>query len=305
MNIDKFYNFFCKTLQKVYTETRELEAIFFLLTTHFLKCDQITVLFKLSQKEKINSFIYKKLKKKLWELKNNRPIQYVIGKTSFFGMDFIVNEKVFIPRPETEELVSWIIQDHKDHNITTYPYTKKNSDQIQIFDIGTGSGCISITLKKKLPQIQHIYAADFSHEILSIARKNATFHNVKIFFKKIDILKNLISIPIKKYPVNIIVSNPPYIRLSEKKLLHPNIFQYEPFQALFVPDEDPLIFYKEILFWIKEKFTGKVCVYFEINQFIHLDIMNFMKKTGFRNIEIRKDIQGFFRMIRAIQYITT
>ncbi|WP_317168592.1 N5-glutamine methyltransferase family protein [Blattabacterium cuenoti] len=272
-----------------------METLFFLLTTHFLKCDQITVFLKLSKKEKINPFIYKKLIRKLWELRKNRPIQYVIGKASFFGMDFIVNEKVFIPRPETEELVSWIIQDH-----TT------NSEKVQIFDIGTGSGCISIALKKKLPKIQQIYAIDFSHEILSIARKNALFHDVKIFFKKVDILQNLISIPIKKYPVTIVVSNPPYVRLSEKKFLHPNVFQYEPFQALFVPDEDPLIFYKKIIFWIQKKFigTGKVCIYFEINQFIHFEILDLMKKTGFLNIKIRKDIQGFFRMIRAIIQIT-
>ncbi|WP_317167997.1 N5-glutamine methyltransferase family protein [Blattabacterium cuenoti] len=266
-----------------------METIFFILTTHFFKWDQITVLLKLSKKEQINSFQYKKLIRKLWELRKNRPIQYVIGKTSFFGMDFMVNEKVFIPRPETEELVSWIIQDHK-----------KNNEKIQIFDLGTGSGCISIVLKKKLPKIQQIHAIDFSHEILSIAKKNAMFHDVRIFFKTVDILKNLTSIPIEKYPMTIIVSNPPYVRFSEKRLLHPNIFQYEPFQALFVSDEDPLIFYKKIIFWIQKKFTGKVCIYFEINQFIYSDILDLMKKTGFLNVEIRKDIQGFFRMIRVI-----
>ncbi len=289
MYLDEFYHFFCKTLQKVYPEKKEVETIFFILTTHFFKWDQITVLLKLSKKEQINSFQYKKLIRKLWELRKNRPIQYVIGKTSFFGMDFMVNEKVFIPRPETEELVSWIIQDHK-----------KNNEKIQIFDLGTGSGCISIVLKKKLPKIQQIHAIDFSHEILSIAKKNAMFHDVRIFFKTVDILKNLTSIPIEKYPMTIIVSNPPYVRFSEKRLLHPNIFQYEPFQALFVSDEDPLIFYKKIIFWIQKKFTGKVCIYFEINQFIYSDILDLMKKTGFLNVEIRKDIQGFFRMIRVI-----
>ncbi|WP_185854564.1 N5-glutamine methyltransferase family protein [Blattabacterium cuenoti] len=296
MSIDKFYHLFYEALQEVYPDSKELESLFFLLTTHVFKCDKTTIILKLSKKEKIEDYIYKKLIKKLWELKKNRPIQYVIGKTSFFGMDFLVNEKVFIPRPETEELVSWIIQNHK-----------KNSENVQVFDLGTGSGCIGITLKKKLPKIRHIYAVDISSESLFIANINSKFHKEKIFLRKVDILQNLISLPIlKKYPVNIVVSNPPYIRISEKKLLHPNIFQYEPFQALFVPDENPFIFYQKILSWIKKKFTGVlVCVYFEINQFLHLDFIEFMKKKGFRNLEIRRDFQGVFRMIRAIYYKNT
>ncbi|WP_185859632.1 N5-glutamine methyltransferase family protein [Blattabacterium cuenoti] len=296
MDIDKFYHLFYDSLQEVYSDYQELESLFFLLTTHVLKCDKTTIILQLSRKEKIEDYIYKKLIRKLWELKKNRPIQYVIGKASFFGMDFIVNEKVFIPRPETEELVSWIIQDHK-----------KNSENVQVFDLGTGSGCIGITLKKKLPKIRHIHAVDFYPESLFIANINSKFHKEKIFLRKVDILQNLISIPIqKKYPVNIIVSNPPYVRISEKQLLHPNIFQYEPFQALFVPDDDPFIFYQEIISWIKKKFTeGLVCVYFEINQFIHLDFIEFMKKNGFVDMEIRRDFQGFFRMIRAIYYQKT
>ncbi|WP_317168622.1 N5-glutamine methyltransferase family protein [Blattabacterium cuenoti] len=272
-----------------------MESLFFILTTYMFQCDKTTILLQLSRKEKISFIIYNQLIKKLWELKKNRPIQYVIGQTYFFGMKFIVNEKVFIPRPETEELVYWILQDHKNfiHN-----------KPIQIFDIGTGSGCISITLKKKKPEILHVYAIDSDKEALNIAFQNARLHNVKISLKNIDILKDKID----TYPkmdnnyVNIIVSNPPYVRLSEKKFLHPNIVQYEPYQALFVPDEDPLIFYKKISFWIKKKLTGIVYVYFEINQFIYSDIIYFLKKIGFLNIEIRKDYQGFFRMVRAVYY---
>lgn len=209
-------------------------------------------------------------------------------------MKFIVNEKVFIPRPETEELVYWILQDHNKDDNHDHP--------IQIFDIGTGSGCISITLKKKKPEIVHIHAIDSDQEALDIAHQNAKLHNVKISLKNVDILKDGMSIPPKMNQnyVNIIVSNPPYIRLSEKKFLHPNIVQYEPSQALFVPDEDPLIFYKKISFWIKKRLTGIVYVYFEINQFIYLDIIDLLKKRGFLNIEIRKDFQGFFRMVRAV-----
>ncbi|WP_185857703.1 peptide chain release factor N(5)-glutamine methyltransferase [Blattabacterium cuenoti] len=293
--LDKFYCFFQKTLKDLYTESKERENLFFLLTTHIFKCDKTTILLRLSQKEKINFLIYDKLIKKLWELKKNRPIQYVIGHSYFLGIKFIVNEKVFIPRPETEELVYWILQDHKVYN-------HDNKNPVQVFDIGTGSGCISITLKKKKPEIVHIYAIDFDTEALDIARKNAKLHNVKISFKNVDILKDIMSIPASKNYVNIIVSNPPYVKLSEKKLLHPNIVQYEPYQALFVPDEDPLIFYKKISFWIQKKLTGIIYVYFEINQFIYLDIINFLRKKGFLNIEIKKDFQGFFRMVRAVYY---
>ncbi|WP_185851894.1 N5-glutamine methyltransferase family protein [Blattabacterium cuenoti] len=293
----KFYRIFQNTLQYLYPEPKELESIFFLLTTHIFQCDKTTILLRLSKKEKINFFTYNQLIKKLWELKNNRPIQYVIGQSYFFGMKFIVNEKVFIPRPETEELVYWILQDqdHKDYNHDT---------PVQVFDIGTGSGCISITLKKKKPEIIHIFAIDSDQEALDIACKNAKLHNVKITLKNIDILKDVTYIPPKmnKNYVNIIVSNPPYVRLSEKKLLHPNIVQYEPYKALFVPDEDPLIFYKKISFWIKKRLTGIVYVYFEINQFIYLDIIDFMKKIGFLNIEIKKDFQGYFRMVRGVYY---
>ncbi|WP_185866890.1 N5-glutamine methyltransferase family protein [Blattabacterium cuenoti] len=294
-SFQKFYRIFQNTLKDLYPEPKELESLFFLLTTHVFQCDKTTILLRLSKKEKINFLTYDKLIKKLWELKQNRPIQYVIGHAYFFGMEFVVNEKVFIPRPETEELVYWILQDYKDYN---------HNNLVQVFDIGTGSGCISITLKKKKPEIVHIHAIDSDQNALDIARKNAKLHNVKISLNNVDILKNGISIPKKmnKNYVNIIVSNPPYVRLSEKKFLHPNIVQYEPFQALFVPDDDPLIFYKKISFWIKKKLTGFVYVYFEINQFIYLDIIDFLKKTGFFNIEIKKDFQGFFRMVRAVYY---
>ncbi|WP_185860457.1 N5-glutamine methyltransferase family protein [Blattabacterium cuenoti] len=291
----KFYRVFQNTLKDLYPEYKELETIFFLLTTHIFQCDKTTILLRLSRKEKINFFTYDKLIKKLWELKKNRPIQYVIGETYFFGMKFTVNEKVFIPRPETEELVYWILQDHKDFN---------HDHPVQVFDIGTGSGCISITLKKKKPEIVHVHAIDSDPEAINIARKNAKLHHVKISLKNVDILKYGMYMPpkISKNVVNIIVSNPPYVRLSEKKLLHPNIVQYEPSQALFVPDEDPLIFYKKISFWIKKRLTGIVYVYFEINQFIYLDIIDFLKTKGFLNIEIKRDFQGFFRMVRAVYY---
>ncbi|WP_185864716.1 peptide chain release factor N(5)-glutamine methyltransferase [Blattabacterium cuenoti] len=296
VSIYKFYRFFNKNLKYSYPE-KELDNIFILLMTHILKCEKVTVLSLLKNKEKISLFIYKKLMKKLWELKNNRPIQYVIKHTHFFGMKFMVNEKVFIPRPETEELVYWVLQDNYHYH--TDPY---KDNYVQIFDIGTGSGCIGISLKKIKPNIGHIYAIDYSNEIISMARKNMKLHNVIISLIKLNVLKDLIFYsPItQNNSISIVISNPPYITSSEKKMLHPNIIQYEPDSALFVPNNDPIVFYKKISFWIKKKFTGIVYIYFEINQFFYINVINFLKKSGFFSIKIRKDFQGNFRMIRAI-----
>ncbi|WP_185882198.1 N5-glutamine methyltransferase family protein [Blattabacterium cuenoti] len=293
MNINKYYQLFCKTLHSIYSEYRELENIFFLLTTHVFQCDKISIMLKLYHKEEIEDVIYHKLIRKLWELKKNRPIQYVINNSYFFGMNFFVNENVFIPRPETEELVYWIIKDHR--------YISDNKN-IQIFDLGTGSGCIAITLKKFF-KCSIVHAFDFSYKVILIAKQNSYMHNEQIMFRKIDILKNLIDTYVynNKHNITIVVSNPPYIKFSEKKSLHPNIVQYEPFQALFVPDEDTFIFYKKIILWIKKQFDNEVYLYFEINSSIDLEnIINFMKKHGISNIEIRKDCHGLLRMIRII-----
>ncbi|WP_238785113.1 N5-glutamine methyltransferase family protein [Blattabacterium cuenoti] len=228
--------------------------------------------------------------KKLWELKNNKPIQYVIGKTYFFGIKFFIQENVFIPRPETEELVYWIIKNHINIH-----------KKLQVFDLCTGSGCIGITLKQKIPQIRKIYAIDFSKTAIKNAYKNAILNHVELTFIKLDILNNINLIPksiIEKNFINIIVSNPPYVKKSHKKFLHP-IIQYEPHHALFVPDEDPIIFYKKISLWIINNFIGMVYVYFEINQLYYLEIIFFLKRLGFINIKIKKDFQGLFRMISA------
>ncbi len=202
-------------------------------------------------------------------------------------MKFIVNKKIFIPRPETEELVNWIIKNH---------FHQKN---LQIFDLGTGSGCIGITLKKKLYKTDKIYAIDYSDYIINIANKNSILNHVDISFMKINILNNINSISksiINRSTINIVVSNPPYVKKSHKKLLH-NIIHHEPHHAIFVSDKDPIIFYKKISLWIKEKFDGIVYVYFEINSLYYIKISSFLKKIGFLDIKIKKDFQGSSRMI--------
>ena len=285
MYLYEFYHFFCKTLQKVYPEKKELETIFFILTTHFFKWDKITILLKLSKKEQINSFQYKKLIRKLWELRKNRPIQYVIGKTSFFGMNFMVNEKVFIPRPETEELVDIIIDDHKTNRDNFY----------KILDIGTGSGAIAIALAKNMKKIS-IYATDISEEALHTAKINAARNNVKISFLHHDILKD--DHNMLPAEIDIIVSNPPYIPLGERKYLHENI-GFEPDKALFVPDEDPLIFYHAIAEVAKKKLRNGGVLYFETHEKFHCNLSAILNEKGFKEIELLNDLNQKPRFVKG------
>lgn len=284
MNFYEFYHFFHKTLKKNYPLKEERENIFFLLACEILNYKKITIRMQLLHKKILDKNIYKIFKKKLKKLKNNEPIQYILGKTNFCELDWIVNKNVFIPRPETEELISWVIKDYSSKTIS------------YILDIGTGSGCISIALKKKISNAS-IYAIDISNEALKIAHKNAIKHNVNITFYQLDILKND---PPKFWPhFDVIISNPPYIRKSEKKLMNPNVYLYEPNKALFVSDKNPLIFYKKIAEWNKKIKNKNSVIYFEINEFLSNEIISLMKKIGYLKIEIRKDSYGNLRMLKA------
>jgi len=212
-------------------------------------------------------------------LKNHEPIQYIFGKTNFYGLEFIVNQKVLIPRPETEELVEWILQENT---------------AAKTLDIGTGSGCISVTLAVKNPKFQ-LWALDFSKEALNVARQNAKKHNVKINFLENDILQ----IPKFEQKWDIIVSNPPYISKNEQLTMQKNVIDFEPHEALFVPDENPLIFYEKILQFAKNQLVKNGKVYFEINQNHANQIKQLFKKFGFKNIILKKDISLNNRMIRG------
>lgn len=216
-------------------------------------------------------------------LQNNEPIQYVLGKTEFYGLDFIVNSSVLIPRPETEELVEWILLETKELN----PH---------LLDIGTGSGCIAIALAKHL-NYGTVDAWDISEEALQVARSNATLNNVSIAFSRVNVLKPT-NID-KRF--NIIVSNPPYITVSEKSIMEKNVLDFEPHEALFVADEESLIFYNKISDIALKMLNSKGYLYFEINQAKGTDVMELLKKKGFEDVELRKDISGNSRMIRAMK----
>lgn len=216
-------------------------------------------------------------------LQKNEPIQYVLGKTEFYGLDFKVNSNVLIPRPETEELVEWILLETKQVN----PH---------LLDIGTGSGCIAIALAKHL-HYGTVDAWDISEKALEVARDNANNNNVSVKFSNVNVLE---PVNIDKH-FDIIVSNPPYITFSEKKELEENVLDFEPHEALFVPDEESLIFYNKIADIAVKILNDKGYLYFEINQAKGSDIIELLKSKGFSNIELRKDISGNSRMIRGMK----
>lgn len=221
----------------------------------------------------------------LEQLKLEIPVQYLLGKTSFYGLDFEVNENVLIPRPETEELVEWILENQK---------SKGESRNIRILDIGTGSGCIAISLAKNLPNAT-VFAIDVSEKALATAQKNAVTNKVNVTF----INQNILETEDLGQEFDIIVSNPPYVRNLEKEEIKKNVLDNEPHLALFVEDNDALIFYKKIAELAQKNGSENGQLYFEINQYLGKEMVDLLEKMNFKNIELRKDIYGNDRMTKA------
>lgn len=221
-------------------------------------------------------------------LLNHEPIQYILGSTSFYGLPFTVNPAVLIPRPETEELVEWIL---KSFALNRQPTTDNRQ---QFLDIGTGSGCIAISLAKNMPDV-HVSALDVSAKALEIAHLNAQQNGVQINF----IVQNILETTKLDQRFEVIVSNPPYVREVEKQEIQANVLEHEPHLALFVTDEDPLLFYRKIgeLAIDALKPTGSLFV--EINQYLGEATVQLFRQIGFTQVELKKDIYGNDRMIRA------
>lgn len=215
-------------------------------------------------------------------LSKHEPIQYIIGECEFFGLPFVVDKNVLIPRPETEELVELIINENK-------------TDNLRILDIGTGSGAIAIALKKHLRN-SYLEAWDFSDEVFSVSKNNAEKNNTDITFRKVNILE--------EYPTNhkfdIIVSNPPYILESEKEDMNQNVLDFEPHSALFVPDSAPLLFYERIADIAKELLTSNGKLYFEINQAKGKETVMMLEGKGFSDTMLIKDLSKNDRIVTAI-----
>ena len=301
MILSDFRNYFLEQLSNVFPKT-EIDTFFFLLTEKILKLQRIDV--ALNPRFEISETDIITLKKILSRLQNQEPIQYILGNTEFYGLPFKVNKHTLIPRPETEELVAWILEEKKE-NLT-------------ILEIGTGTGCIPISLAKNLPNAT-IYAIDVSSEALIIAEENAKLNNVNINFIEQDILNiedlNVIANKIKQSQINneitssktprndikfdIIVSNPPYVRNLEKVEIQPNVLENEPHLALFVDDNNPLIFYDKIADLAKSHLKENGKLYFEINQYLGKETISMLSEKGFTS-ELKKDIFGNDRMTKSI-----
>jgi release factor glutamine methyltransferase len=227
-----------------------------------------------------------KLKFALLQLKKEKPLQYITNQATFLGIDFYVNESVLIPRPETEDLVNWVLDDISENKIV-FPH---------IMDIGTGSGCIAISLAKANKEI-NMTAIDLSKEALTVAKKNAKQHQLKIDFIQQDI-KSLFH---WKSSLDVIVSNPPYVHPDEKKEILPNVLSYEPHMALFTPENDPVYYYRLIINFASAVLKPGGSLYFEINpKYLELLKSNFSDVT-FGEIEVRNDIFGKSRMLKVIK----
>ena len=279
MNYSQIKKIFHQQLKEIYIEN-EIDSLFFIALEYVTSISKIEYI--LQKEEEISEEKLIELKFILEELTKNKPIQYITKNAYFYGLNFYVNEKVLIPRQETNELVDWVLM-----SVT-------HSKPIKILDIGTGSGCIAITLKKNLP-LSEVFAIDISNEAIQVAQKNANNNEVKINFLQ----KNILEINDLKSNFDIIISNPPYVRELEKLEMAPNVLDNEPHLALFVPDNNPLLFYEKITEIALKKLTEDGMLFFEINQYLSEETKKMIENKGFKNVTLRKDLQENYRMILA------
>ncbi|PKP24998.1 MAG: peptide chain release factor N(5)-glutamine methyltransferase [Bacteroidetes bacterium HGW-Bacteroidetes-2] len=292
MHLKSYKNFLKEQLKFLYHK-EEIDSFFLTLSQHYLKWNRAEAV--LNQEKELPLKVEYHLQTALRKLKNQIPIQYIVGETEFYSLTFQVNPSVLIPRPETEELVDWILESQKEVSLNIQSSSKthiSNQQQIAILDIGTGSGCIAIALAKNLPNAM-VSAFDVSKEALVTARKNAQNNEVKITFLEMDILKST-DLGSKW---DIIVSNPPYIKEEEKSKMFSNVLDNEPHLALFVPDVDALLFYKKITILAKKHLKVGGMLYFEINEAHGINVLSLLENEGFTNLELRKDFYGKDRMV--------
>lgn len=288
--------YYASQLESIYGSD-EANALIMILLEHYFNIDRVKIAMepelRLSESELLTLHFAVK------ELLKNRPIQYIIGETEFCGMRFFVNENVLIPRPETEELVEKLA-------VSSYQFSsfrpkrsevEKSPANVSILDIGTGSGCIAISLAKLIPN-SDVTAVDVSEKALEVARKNAENNGVNVHFVHDDILQPTIAELIDNQ-FDIIVSNPPYVCESEKSEMRANVLEHEPSSALFVPDSDPLVFYRKILEFAQKVLKPNGMIWLEINEKFGKETAELCREKGFKNVEIIKDFRGKERIVRA------
>ncbi len=283
MNISQLKSNFTISLSGLYP-SEEIESFFNILAKEYLNLSRIEI--SLNREQHVSDQNVEIIQKAIIRLKDYEPIQYILGESEFFGLQFKVTPNTLIPRPETEELVQFILDEVSKFD--------NKSGPLELLDIGTGSGCIAISLAKNLSETK-VSALDISYEALEVAKENARINQVNIEFSECDILRCEI-LP-KKY--DIIVSNPPYVRQLEKDWMQPNVLRHEPDLALFVSDHDPLLFYRRIAILSQTSLKPSGKLFFEINEYLGEDLVAILKEMRFQKIEIKKDIFGKDRMVKC------
>lgn len=279
--LKKYKAHFVKELSGIY-DSMEIDSFFYLITDSLYHKRRIDLAM-------LPDFCIKEEELITWneilkQLKEEKPIQYILGTTDFFGLTFKVSTDTLIPRPETEELVDWVLSVVKEFN----------EKELHFLDIGTGTGCIPISFKKNAPHF-FTYGLDVSLKALEKAKENALLNKVEVEFIHQDILQTLTLE--KEY--DIIVSNPPYVRILEKSQMKKNVLAYEPHLALFVEDSDALLFYRKIALLAQKGLKPRGYLFFEINQYLGKETVALLEEIGFKKIELKKDIYGNDRMIKA------
>ena len=278
--IQKAHNYLVSQLEKKHglREAKAMARIVF---------EDLFAVFNFSRQDHLSLQQMEQLEETIQALSRDEPIQYILGKADFYGLSLKVNPAVLIPRPETEELVYWILE--------SIP-TDFSSPSLDLLDIGTGSACIAISLKHKCSSL-NVQAIDISEEALVLAAENADLHQCEIDFQCFDILEK------ERWnefaALDIIVSNPPYIPFHEKDKMTKQVLDFEPALALFVANNDPLIFYRNIAIFAKQKLRKGGQLYFETNEYNAEKLRNLLQLQGFEKIELRKDMSGKDRMIKA------
>ena len=282
-----FFNFH-QALDELYG-VQETEAITLMVLSEISDLSRAKI--KAFPEDDVQPEALEKLDSILNDLKTGKPVQYILGSTEFYGLTFLVNPAVLIPRPETEELVEWALA-----TVGSEQWAVGSKEKpLRILDIGTGSGCIAISLKKNLPDAE-VAAIDISAEALQTAKQNAIINEVEVDFIQIDILNHS---PLTTH-YSLIISNPPYVTLQDKTLMHANVTDFEPHTALFVPEDNPLLFYDAIAGFATHNLVPGGFLFFEINEAFGQETIELLKQKGFTDIELRQDMSGRDRMIKAV-----
>ncbi len=275
----------------------EAESFFYIILQKFHNLKRIDL--ALQPNLELSKFELDKWEAIVTELKTQKPIQYILGETEFYGLPFLVNENTLIPRPETEELVELIFKD-VNYNKELRQAQSDNYSIVTILDIGTGSGCIAISLAKNIENV-NVFAIDISEKALKIAKINAEINEVEVNFICENILETVFLSAVEGFPklFDVIVSNPPYVRNLEKAEIAANVLAFEPHLALFVEDTDALLFYRKIAQLAKKSLSENGRLYFEINQYLGIETVELLENLGFQDVILMQDIYGNDRIIKC------